>query len=640
MLSAKKISKVFALAAVLALPAVMGATGCAGGSDGDVAEEEDDGGGSSGAGATDDPGPTEGICLLNNCSEDAHCAGCADNRDTCLVAENRCVACDPNTGMGCPEGEACSPFGICAPAGQTCPTDAEGVPTISCTQNADCLACSPMNQVCDTAIGACVACTSSNTQHCLQSDICIEGECSPKCPDSCSTDADCGQCGGPGNEAHACNAHKCAECSDTWPCPAGLSCSGGSCIPGCGIPGPTSGDCLSDEDCKFCGDGTGSGSWDCKKPINANGPNDHGTCGPAAAGCSDLGQSVAVLPEPFDQVTNACSNDGDCQGVGIQFNVGELIRDTIGNDKINLGFTEITINDANVNYNMPVCAEVEITDDISCGICVPCETDADCAPIAVDPLISQLFANDPLAMMAGALLIDLLYGDNEDHSLHFQCQPVAAGYGVCAPCSNPAQACGSGSSGGGGNTTGTCDHSVCDTGAALGSNCDSCAAAVCAQDPYCCNNQWDSICVGHVPTYCAAGTCGGGGGGSSTCVHSECNTGAALSPTCSSCAQAVCNADAYCCNNQWDSICVGKVDQYCGAGTCSGSGSGSSGSGGSGGGGSYTCAHGECETGAALSATCSSCAGTVCAQDSYCCDSQWDQICVNLADQHCGGCGI
>ena len=568
MLSAKKITTLVALATVLALPTMMGATGCAGGATGDAEEDDDSGSGASDSG----PAPGEGICLLNNCSEDAHCEGCADGRNSCLVEENRCVGCNPNDGTGCPDGETCSPYGICAPTGQTCETDANGVPLISCTQNSDCLACSPMNQVCDTTIGACVACTDTNTQHCLQSDICIAGECSPKCPSSCTTDAECGQCGGPGNEAHACNNHQCAECSDTWPCPAGLSCSNGSCIPGCGIPGPTSGDCLSDEDCNGCGDGNSAGSWDCKKPINASGPNDHGVCGPAAAGCSDLGQSVAVLPAPFNQVTNLCSNDGDCNGVGIQLNVGKLIRDTIGSDKIDLGFTEITINDANVNYGMPKCADIDITNDLSCGVCVPCEVDSDCAPIAVDPLIGQLFAGDPLAQIAGALLIDLLYGDNPDHSLHFSCQPVAAGYGVCAPCANPTQACGTNSGGGGGSSSTTCNHSVCDTGPALGPNCDTCAAAVCQMDPYCCNNQWDSICVGHVPSECGTSVCGGGGSGgsgggggsSSGCAHGECTTGGPLTPGCSTCASTVCNQDPYCCNTQWDSICVNLADQHCG----------------------------------------------------------------------------
>jgi len=521
-----------------------------------------------GTGGSDDPG--DGICLLNNCSTDNECIGCSDGRNTCLVEENRCVACDPNTGAGCADGQECSSFGLCVPAGQTCPTDSEGEPTVVCTQNSDCAACSPMHQVCNTETGQCQACTDTNTQHCLSSDMCLDGECSPKCPSECDTDGECGQCGSPGNEAHACNNRQCAECSDTWPCAAGLECVGGSCVPVCGIPGPVHGDCLSNEDCDYCGDpNDANDSWECKKPINANGPNDHGSCGPVATGCSDLGQSVAVLPQPWSQVTNLCSNDMDCSGVGIQFNVGKAIRDLVGGDKINLGFTEVAIQDANVNYDMAKCADIDITENISCGVCVPCEQDSDCNAIQVDPLMNQLFAGEPLAQIASALLVDLLWGNNTDHSLHFQCQPVAAGYGVCAPCSNPLQACGGNVNQGNPNTPGTCNHDVCTAGDALGANCGTCEANVCAHDPFCCNNEWDALCVSHVTTQCGPNVCGGGGGNNNTnCAHSECTAGPALTASCSTCATAVCQADPYCCNNQWDSICVGKVNQECGAGTC------------------------------------------------------------------------
>jgi hypothetical protein len=60
---------------------------------------------------------------------------------------------------------------------------------------------------------------------------------------------------------------------------------------------------------------------------------------------------------------------------------------------------------------------------------------------------------------------------------------------------------------GGMETTGaggssTCAHDVCDQGAALANNCDSCVSSICAQDPYCCNTAWDHICVGYVEGTC------------------------------------------------------------------------------------------------------------------------------------------
>lgn len=49
------------------------------------------------------------------------------------------------------------------------------------------------------------------------------------------------------------------------------------------------------------------------------------------------------------------------------------------------------------------------------------------------------------------------------------------------------------------------------------------------------------------------------------------------------------------------------------------------------------CAHQELVTGAALPASCSSCATTVCASDPFCCNSSWDATCVSEAVEWCGG---
>jgi hypothetical protein len=580
--------------------------------------------GPGGTGASAGGEPIEGICLLNNCSDDTMCVGCPDGRDHCLVEESRCVACDPNTGEGCAEGETCSPYGICVPDGLTCPTDDEGKPTVVCQANSDCLACSPMNQVCDTDTHKCQACTETNTQHCLSSDICVDTDgdmqadsCSPKCPATCAHDNDCGQCGGPGNEAHACFAHKCAECSETFPCAAGEECINGVCVPPCGLPGPVVGTCIADEDCKFCGDPEAMGEgWTCHYPVNGG---DHGNCVPTANGCSDLGNGIAVLPEPYSDFTQLCSNDNDCAQAqaGIQFNVGEALRDLIGGDSIDLGFADIAIHDANVFYAMPKCAQVELTDNISCGICVPCEEDADCAPIDIDPLIQDLFKGEPLAQIAGALLVDTLWGDNDDHNLNFFCQPVAFGYGVCIPCGNPLQACGSGG-GGGGN--GQCDHDVCMSGGALNGSCSSCAQTVCQNDSFCCdgtNGSWDSLCIDEANQYCND-ICNGG----NSCAHNPCMSGAALSASCNSCVSSVCAGDAFCCQNSWDATCVSEAQNNpaC-ANSCNGG-----------------CIHDECDTGAKLTSGCSTCATNVCAMDSYCCTTDWDSQCVGEADSLCGGC--
>jgi hypothetical protein len=54
-----------------------------------------------------------------------------------------------------------------------------------------------------------------------------------------------------------------------------------------------------------------------------------------------------------------------------------------------------------------------------------------------------------------------------------------------------------------------CAHEVCQIGAPLiaGSCTDSCVAAICAADSFCCNNSWDSICKGEVHTVCGRPGC-------------------------------------------------------------------------------------------------------------------------------------
>lgn len=45
-----------------------------------------------------------------------------------------------------------------------------------------------------------------------------------------------------------------------------------------------------------------------------------------------------------------------------------------------------------------------------------------------------------------------------------------------------------------------CEHSMCCEGVKLTPGCDSncCVEAICTLDPYCCNVEWDALCVEHV----------------------------------------------------------------------------------------------------------------------------------------------
>ena len=569
-------------------------------------------GGSGGAGGTGGGtgGTTSNICILNNCSSDGDCAGCSDGRTKCKQSDHRCVACDPATGQGCPAGQACTSYGTCAPTGQTCPQDANAQPTVTCKSNSDCAACDPMHQICDTTQSKCVACTEKNTSQCSQTDICVDNKCSHKCPDSCTTNNDCMRCvygtGTDAKNAKACYNHKCAECSDTYACPAGFVCQKGTCIKPCGIPGQAAGTCNTKGDCEGCGDPTKTTApkWDCKLPINGG---LHGVCSAPATGCSDLGQG-AVLPPPYDKVTNLCSSDTNCAGVGIEYNVGELVRDLVGGPEIDVFGKKIKIQDSIVKYGMPKCASINLINDTKCGVCVPCKVDSDCQKIDMDKVSFDLFKGDPLVQIAGKLLLELLYGSEKDHSLHFQCLNIAAGYGVCMPCANPLKACGQTT----GGNTGACDHKVCEEGGPLKASCDTCAAEVCKNDSYCCTTAWDGVCKKAVDKYCPNGC---GGTGTTTCDHTPCTEGKALSPTCSACTKAVCDNDAFCCTSKWDAQCVTEAKAETACASACGTG----------------CAHSECATGGPLTKTCSTCATNVCNADNYCCTNSWDSICVGKA---------
>jgi hypothetical protein len=86
------------------------------------------------------------------------------------------------------------------------------------------------------------------------------------------------------------------------------------------------------------------------------------------------------------------------------------------------------------------------------------------------------------------------------------CTPKCSGK-VCGDdgCGGSCGTCGSGqtcSPGGVCTTGGNCSHPICSTGGALTTSCDTCAAQVCAADSFCCNNKWDSQCVGEVSSIC------------------------------------------------------------------------------------------------------------------------------------------
>jgi hypothetical protein len=105
---------------------------------------------------------------------------------------------------------------------------------------------------------------------------------------------------------------------------------------------------------------------------------------------------------------------------------------------------------------------------------------------------------------------------------------------------------------------GMAGHDCCTTG---GPGCDdvACCEAVCAADAFCCETAWDTLCVGAVDTLCAE-PC------PSPCDPAnkhDCFT--AGGPGCNDvdCCNTVCAADPFCCDVAWDGLCVNSANILC-----------------------------------------------------------------------------
>jgi len=141
-----------------------------------------------------------------------------------------------------------------------------------------------------------------------------------------------------------------------------------------------------------------------------------------------------------------------------------------------------------------------------------------------------------------------------------------------------------------------------------------CCAATCAVDTFCCDVTWDMKCAGE-----AEGICDGHFA-ACTAAAGACDV-AKATPGCSnvSCCDTLCKTDPFCCLTEWDATCVNEAGLTCllacgaGAGACNS-------------------AH--------LSPGCDNeaCCASVCTRgtgDEFCCTTEWDQLCVDLAAQLC-----
>jgi cysteine-rich repeat protein len=140
-----------------------------------------------------------------------------------------------------------------------------------------------------------------------------------------------------------------------------------------------------------------------------------------------------------------------------------------------------------------------------------------------------------------------------------------------------------------------------------------------AQGPEVCGDKLDNDCDTVVDNGCG-------------CAHPKCDKGEKLAASCDPCVGTICKDDPFCCGTTWDSKCVTEVRTKCGILACAEA--------------AGSCAHGPCAEGVKLASGCdappatTSCVKQICDKDPYCCNTTWDDLCVDKVATVCGSkCG-
>ena len=594
-----------------------------------------------------------GNCVCMPDCEDAECGtdGCGGSCGTCpsgyACKSGLCVeACKPKCtssdgtpkqcgadGCGgqcgyCPPGLVCTPQGKCQQQGPVCGNN-------KCENGESCLTCA---QDCGQCSGDC--CEAHDSVGC--SDIFVT-----KCV--CEMDSFCCEV----NWDELCANQAVEQCNANCGCvPScfGKECGSDGCGGACGYCPPNAwcddeGKCVvvCEPECdgKECGpDGCG------------------GTCGTCAIGeqCNAGGQCVCV-PDCWNKECGSDGCGGSCGECG-QF------QTCTGSGKCK--FVTPLCGDSNcwswVGEDCDSCPQ-------DCGVC--------CGNDICEPAYQETCKSCPqdCGGCCGNNFCDVQFSETCDNCPE-DCGPCPAlcGDNICdeakgETCANCPQDCGAcpDECGDGECSPQTEDCGSCpeDCGPCAGNCCvahDSPGCAdpeiqdcVCQMDPYCCNNQWDSICADEAEQ---CGSCNG------DCCKANATPGCDDDEV----EACVCAADPYCCDSKWDATCAQMVEEagcgecqtgpVCGDGQCNGTEN------------CYTCAgdcgkccgNGECqpqyaESCQSCSQDCGACPGEgscctahnspgcmdpwveqcVCQFDPYCCNNQWDQGCAAEADQ-CGSC--
>ncbi|MCH8252626.1 MAG: hypothetical protein IID36_09265 [Planctomycetes bacterium] len=182
--------------------------------------------------------------------------------------------------------------------------------------------------------------------------------------------------------------------------------------------------------------------------------------------------------------------------------------------------------------------------------------------------------------------------------------------------------------------------SCCEAHDTPGCDNQACEVTVCAEDAFCCDTEWDDFCLSDACDLsvcdCSDEACAVVEQPGDCCVIT-------LVPTCTNtaCEAVICAADAFCCETEWDVVCVeaacAEAVCNCPDDGCAGDGGDSDPPGGGGGGGGPPVddpVDGEgacCEANGSPGCADPTCQDAVCGADAYCCDTEWDSECVLIA---------
>jgi hypothetical protein len=615
--------------------------------------------------------------------------------ETCESCPADCGDCPDACGdQVCGEGESCTNCAVdCGPCEGSCclPSDAPGCANLevqSCVCAADAFCCEVMwDEICAAEADECGSCNgdccgSHASPGCQDEEIeiCVcaadafccdvawDGLCVAEVTDLqcgvCDVVAECGDNMCDDNEdCKSCPAD-CGECCGNDACEALLGETCETCPADCGACPEACGDnvCGDDENCVNCAADCGDCTGSC---CLANGTE----------GCIDDNvQGCVCAMDPFCcnvQWDGLCAQEADecdaCNGACCAVNGNEGCDDepietcVCAEDPYccNVNWDQLCVNEVE-SLNCGSCAVADVCGDGICGDTETCET---CANDCGACMGGCCEAHDGTGCADGDCVaficeIDAYCCETEwdqicaDEALQYcpVCQGTFPTCGdgeclfgetceTCAEDCGPCEFCGDNICNGDEDCAscpddcGACDSDCCVASGGQGCDDAACTDFVCAEDPYCCSNNWDNICAQEAGAWCPV--CGGD---FPVCGDGQCGSGESCDncpEDCGvcppECGDQECNGDETCASCPAD---CGVCPPECGDQECNGD---------------ETCASCPGDCGACNSNCCAAtgtpecdnaqCVNVVCAVDPFCCSNNWDGICGTEALEMCPVCG-